>query len=202
MSTRPQLDTYQSFMDRFTAALSQQGNSPRQVSSMGFGALAITDGSPSVAAPPAVGAPAAVPSPAVSPAMAAIPLSSGQQEVRPAPVGPSQASGQSATVVGIDDDDEEMDVVDSDEEMGDVVDGEETGGADDEEGMGDEDEEMYDIDLGDQELFEDRDGWLAEVGAFSRTFSVVLSVPVRVIKGSPELCVTNYVVTPRLLHQQ
>ncbi|RXK39271.1 hypothetical protein M231_03491 [Tremella mesenterica] len=52
MSTRQQLDAYQSFVERYAAALSQQRNTPRQVSSMGFGALAITDGSPSVAAPP------------------------------------------------------------------------------------------------------------------------------------------------------
>ncbi|EIW70380.1 hypothetical protein TREMEDRAFT_60875 [Tremella mesenterica DSM 1558] len=196
MTSRPEFNAYRIFVDRFTAvhkstrAISQQGNSPRQDSSMGFGALAITDGSPSVAAPPAAGPSAAVPSAAVSPAMAPTSLSSGQQEARPAPVGPSQASGQSATVVEIDDDGEEMDVVDSDEEMTGVVDDEETGGADDGEGMGDVDEEMYDIDLGDQELFKDRDGWLAELGGLSRTFPVALPVSIRVIEGSPELRVT------------
>ncbi|EIW69782.1 hypothetical protein TREMEDRAFT_61549 [Tremella mesenterica DSM 1558] len=178
MSTRQQLDAYQAFMDRFAATLSQQRDTPRQVSSMGFGALAITDGSPSVGAP-VTGAPAAVPSVPVSPATAPTPLSSGQQEVRPAPVGPSQPSGQSATVVEIDDDDEEMDVVSSDEETGDVVGDERTGGAggDDEE-MGDVDEETYDVDLGDEELFEDRDGWLSELNALS---------PVREVDGSPEV---------------
>ncbi|EIW70939.1 hypothetical protein TREMEDRAFT_61453 [Tremella mesenterica DSM 1558] len=190
MTSRPEFDAYRVFLDRFTAVLSQQGNSPRQVSSMGIGALAITDGLPSVAAPPAARASAAVPSATVSPAMAPTSLSSGQQEARPAPVGPLQASGQSATVVEIDDDGEEMDVVDSDEEMTDVVDDEETGGADDGERMGKVDEEMYDIDLGDQELFKDRDGWLAELGGLSRTFPVALPVPIRVIEGSPKLCVT------------
>ncbi|EIW73233.1 hypothetical protein TREMEDRAFT_59400 [Tremella mesenterica DSM 1558] len=139
MTSRSELDAYRVFVERFTSALSQQGNSPRQVSSMGLGALTITDGSPFVAAPPDAGASAAAPSSAESPVVASTPLSSGQQEDRPAPVGPSQALGQSATVVEIDDD-EEMVVVDSDEDMDDVVDGEETGGAGDDEEMGDVDD--------------------------------------------------------------
>ncbi|RXK34626.1 hypothetical protein M231_08118 [Tremella mesenterica] len=194
MSTRQQLDAYQSFVERYAAALSQQRNPPRQVSSMGFGALAITDGSPTVAAPQAAGAFAAVPSAPVSPATVPTPLSSGQQEVRPAPVGPSQAPGQFATVVEIEDDDEEavgdvqmdgdrrgeeMDVVvegdeekggaDDDDEMGDVVDGEETGGVDDGEGMGGVD---------DVEEADDRAARVAALKALS---------PIRIIRGSPEL---------------
>ncbi|EIW71912.1 hypothetical protein TREMEDRAFT_58046 [Tremella mesenterica DSM 1558] len=190
MTSRSELDAYRVFVERFTSALSQQGNSPRQVSSMGLGALTITDGSPFVAGPSDAGASAVAPSSAESPIVAPTPLSSGQQEARPAPVGPSQASGQSATVVEIGDDDEDMDIVDSDDEMDDVVDGGETGGVDDGEGMGDVDEETYDVDLGDQELFKDRDGCLAELAALSRTFPVALPVPIRVVEGSPELRVT------------
>ncbi|EIW66598.1 hypothetical protein TREMEDRAFT_65467 [Tremella mesenterica DSM 1558] len=193
MSTRPQLDAYQSFMDRFTAALSQQGNTPRQVLSMGFGSPAITNGSPSVATPPAAGASAAVPSAPVSPATALTPLSLGQQEVRPAPVGPSQALGQSATVVEIDDDDEEMEVVDSDEEMSDDVDAEETGGASDEEemddvvddgelGAGAENDGTGVVDVSGEVVFVDRAAWVAELKALS---------PIRITRGSPEAHITS-----------
>ncbi|RXK36328.1 hypothetical protein M231_06413 [Tremella mesenterica] len=179
MSSRPELNAHKFFADRFAAVLAQQGNSPRQVSSMGFGALAITDGSPFAAA-----ASAAVPSATASPVAVTTSLSSGQQEVRPAPVGLSHTSGRTATVVEIDDDDEEMDggeeVVGDrrGEETGVLVGDGETGGADDDDEMGEEEEESFDIDLGDEELFEDRDGWLAELRALS---------PVRVTEGSPEL---------------
>ncbi|RXK40383.1 hypothetical protein M231_02366 [Tremella mesenterica] len=176
MTSRSELDAYRSLADHFTAALSQQGNSPRQVLSMGFGALAITDGSPSVAAPvvapPAAAASVVVPPIAVSPVAALTPLSTGQQDVRPAPVGLPQTPGHSATVVEIDDDDEEMGGDDHDKEMDDVVGDEESGGVDDVEEMGDVDEETYDIDLGDKELFEDRDGWVAELNALSRTITL------------------------------
>ncbi|EIW65534.1 hypothetical protein TREMEDRAFT_66445 [Tremella mesenterica DSM 1558] len=180
MSSRPELNAHKFFADRFAAVLAQQGNSPRQVSSMGFGALAITDGSPSAAA-----ASAAVPSAPASPAAVTTPLSSGQQEVRPAPVGPLQASGQSATVVEIDDDDEEMDGdeevvgVRRGEETGVLVDDGETGGADDDDEMGevDEDEEILSVDLGDPALFEDRETWVSELEKLS---------PVRDNEGSPE----------------
>ncbi|EIW67217.1 hypothetical protein TREMEDRAFT_64461 [Tremella mesenterica DSM 1558] len=132
MTSRSELDAYRSLADRFTAArkptragFSQQGNSPRQVLSMGFGALAITDGSPSVAAPvvapPAAAASVVVPPIAVSPVAALTPLSTGQQDVRPAPVGLPQTPGHSATVVEIDDDDEEMGGDDRDKEMDDVL---------------------------------------------------------------------------------
>ncbi|RXK39623.1 hypothetical protein M231_03125 [Tremella mesenterica] len=163
MSSRPEYDAYRSFVDCFSAALAQQGNSPRQVSSMGFGALAITDGSPSAAA-----ASAAVPSATASPVAVTTPLSSGQQEVRPAPVGLPHPSGRTATVVEIDDDEE----MDGDEEVvgdrrgeetGVLVDDGETGSAGDDDEMGEEEDESFDIDLGDEELFEDRDGWLADV---------------------------------------
>ncbi|RXK37829.1 hypothetical protein M231_04919 [Tremella mesenterica] len=137
----------------------------------------ITVGLPSAVAPP-VAAPSIVAPPvAISPAAAPTLLSPGQQEVRPAPVGPSQTPGRSATVVEIDDDDEEMDGVNSDKDMDDVDDDEGTGDADDDEGMGDVDEETFDIDRGDEELFEDRDDWVAELAALT----------VRVVKGYPEL---------------
>ncbi|RXK41884.1 hypothetical protein M231_00883 [Tremella mesenterica] len=140
---------------------------------MGLGALTITDGSPFVAAPPDAGASAAAPSSAEFPITAPTPLSSGQQEARPAPVGPSQASGQSATVVEIDDDDEDMDIVDSDDEMDDVVDGEETGGVDDGEVMGGVD---------DVEEADDRATRVAALKALS---------PIRITRGSPELRITG-----------
>ncbi|EIW70176.1 hypothetical protein TREMEDRAFT_61940 [Tremella mesenterica DSM 1558] len=173
MSSRPELNAHNFFADRFAAVLAQQGNSPRQVSSMGFGALAITDGSPSAAA-----ASAAVPSATASPAAVTTPLSSGQQEVRPAPVGPLQALGQSATVVEIDDDDEEMDGdeevagVRRGEETGVLVDDGETGGADDDDEMGevDEDEEILSVDLGDPALFEDRETWVSDLEKLSHFF--------------------------------
>ncbi|EIW73011.1 hypothetical protein TREMEDRAFT_59173 [Tremella mesenterica DSM 1558] len=172
-------DAYRSFVDRFSAALSQQRNTPRQVLSMGLGALAITDGSPSAAAASAV-----APSVAVPPAEATAPLSFGQQEVRPAPVGLLQTPGCTATVVEINDDDEMMvsdEETDGDEEMdGDRCGEEMDVGVDDGGEMGEEDDESFDIDLGGEELCEDRDEWLAEL----RTLG-----PVRVTKGSPELCV-------------
>ncbi|EIW72058.1 hypothetical protein TREMEDRAFT_58210 [Tremella mesenterica DSM 1558] len=172
MTSQPELNAYRVFVERFTSALSQQGTFPRQVSSMGLGALTITDGSPFVAAPPDAGASAAAPSSAESPVVAPTPLSSGQQEVRPAPVGPSQALGHSATVVEIDDD-EEMDVVNSDAEMDDVVNDETTGGAGD-------DEEMGDVD--DVEEADDRAARVAALKALS---------PIRITRGSPELRITS-----------
>ncbi|EIW69996.1 hypothetical protein TREMEDRAFT_61761 [Tremella mesenterica DSM 1558] len=175
MSSRPELNTHKFFADRFAAVLAQQGNSPRHVSSMGFGALAITDGSPSAAA-----VSAAVPSATASPVAVTTPLSSGQQEVRPAPVGLPHTSGRTATVVEIDDDDdEEMDGVRRGEETGVLVDDGEKGGADEDEEMGelDEDEEILSVDLGDPALFEDREMWVSELEKLS---------PVRDNEGSPE----------------
>ncbi|EIW68854.1 hypothetical protein TREMEDRAFT_63322 [Tremella mesenterica DSM 1558] len=175
MSSRPELNAHKFFADRFAAVLAQQGNSPRHVSSMGFGALAITDGSPSAAA-----ASAAVPSATASPVAVTTPLSSGQQEVRPAPVGLPHPSGRTATVVEIDDDDdEEMDGARRGEETGVLVDDGEKGGADEDDEMGavDEDEEILSVDLGDPALFEDRETWVSELEKLS---------PVRDNEGSPE----------------
>ncbi|EIW71216.1 hypothetical protein TREMEDRAFT_60149 [Tremella mesenterica DSM 1558] len=167
MSSRPELNAHKFFADRFAAVLAQQGNSPRHVSSMGFGALAITDGSPSAAA-----ASAAVPSATASPVAVTTPLSSGQQEVRPAPVGLPHPSGRTATVVEIDDDDdEEMDGARRGEETGVLVDDGEKGGADEDDEMGevDEDEEILSVDLGDPALFEDRETWVSELEKLSPT---------------------------------
>ncbi|EIW66780.1 hypothetical protein TREMEDRAFT_65180 [Tremella mesenterica DSM 1558] len=175
MSSRPELNAYKFFADRYAAVLAQEGNSPRHVSSMGFGALAITDGSPSAAA-----ASAAVPSATASPVAVTTSLSSGQQEVRPAPVGLPHPSGRTATVVEInDDDDEEMDGVRCGEEMDVLVDDGEKGGADEDDEMGevDEDEEILSVGLGDPALFEDRETWVSEMEKLS---------PVRDNEGSPE----------------